>query len=182
MTVPPPEPRWHGASGVSPFQELPHGLHEGHQEGRQKGRQGLLMPRKPRNPGSGKAPHNGPASGIPAQGAGWGGAAKGASTSRLREKGDPESDAIRALSTDPAHMAIKEAVEAEMLGVQIEIARTSSFEGNRLTAADKVLDRLRGKPKQQTDITSNGERIGYVIEAPAEAPDAEAWAAQHRPH
>lgn len=141
-----------------------------------------MMPRTPRNPGSGKRPVNTPASRIPAGGEGWGGPAKGASVSRLREAGDPESDAVRALSRDPEHLAFKEALQANMLAVQIEIARAGEAEANRLNAADKVLDRLGGKPKQQTDITSAGERIGYVIEAPAEAPDADAWAAQHRPH
>ena len=52
------------------------------------------MPRTPRNPGSGQAPFNGPARGAKddKNGPGWGGPARGASTSRL-DKMDPEKAA-----------------------------------------------------------------------------------------
>lgn len=47
-------------------------------------------------------------------------------------------------------------------------------------AAKDLLDRI-APPESKTDVTSNGERLGYVIMAPAEAEDAEAWAKQHQP-
>lgn len=43
----------------------------------------------------------------------------------------------------------------------------------------KAADRLDGAPVQ--DVTSKGERLGYVIAAPAESEDADAWARQHQP-
>jgi hypothetical protein len=33
-------------------------------------------------------------------------------------------------------------------------------------AADKLLDRIEGKAVQKSDITSKGDRLGYVIAAP----------------
>lgn len=125
------------------------------------------MPRKLRNPGSGKPQHNGPANGP-----GWGGPAKGEGF-RLKPAGDPESDAARALSKDPAHRAVKEAVEAEMLAVQLTIARTSEFEGNKLSASDKVLDRLRGKPTQPVDATVTRAVIS------SEPMNEDEWVAAH---
>ena len=47
-------------------------------------------------------------------------------------------------------------------------------------AAKDLLDRI-APPESKTDVTTNGERLGYVIMAPAEAEDAEAWARQHQP-
>lgn len=136
-----------------------------------------------RDPKTGRFPRgNGAGHGGPRNGEGWGGSAKGASTApRLGPAGDPESDAIRALLRDPANMEAKAEFQAEMLAIQIGIARGGESEANRLNAADKVLDRLGGKPKQQTDITTGGERIGYVIPAPPESPDAETWAQQYQP-
>lgn len=116
-------------------------------------------------------------------GAGWGGAAKGASTSRLRDAGDAYSDAVRALKDDPAHRAVKQELQADMLAIQIEIARNGETESNRLNAADKVLDRLGGKPRQQTDVTSGGERLqSYVMIVPPEADSVEEWEAAGQRH
>jgi hypothetical protein len=47
-------------------------------------------------------------------------------------------------------------------------------------AAKDLLDRI-APPESRTDVTTNGERLGYVIMAPAEAEDADAWAKQHQP-
>jgi hypothetical protein len=52
----------------------------------------------------------------------------------------------------------------------------------RVAAATALLDRAWGKPTQAVDMTSKGERVGYVIPAPAEAKDATEWATQHKPH
>lgn len=43
----------------------------------------------------------------------------------------------------------------------------------------KLADRVDGAPQQ--DVTSNGERIGYVIPAPPEAENATAWMEQYKP-
>lgn len=37
-----------------------------------------------------------------------------------------------------------------------------------------------GKPAQAVDVTSGGERLSYVIESPAKAPNGTAWAAAHK--
>ena len=99
----------------------------------------------------------------------------------LEPKGDPESDAIRALIRDPKNEEAKRPLRELAYGVWVEVCKDQQHP-QRVVAAEKLMNRIDGMPKQQTDITSGGERIGYVIEAPAEAPDADAWAAQHRPH
>lgn len=52
----------------------------------------------------------------------------------------------------------------------------------RVAAATALLDRAWGKPSQAVDMTSKGERVGYVIPVPPEAEDAAAWATRHKPH
>ena len=51
-----------------------------------------------------------------------------------------------------------------------------------VAAATALLDRAWGKPSQAVDMTSKGERVGYVIPVPPEAEDAAAWATRHKPH
>ena len=52
----------------------------------------------------------------------------------------------------------------------------------RVAAAQALLDRAWGKPSQSVDMTSKGERMGYVIPAPPEAASTEEWTEQHKPH
>lgn len=52
----------------------------------------------------------------------------------------------------------------------------------RVAAATALLDRAWGKPSQAVDMTSKGERMGYVIPVPPEVEDAAAWATRHKPH
>ena len=141
------------------------------------------MPRV-RNPGSGKPPHNGPARGSggdkPAGGYGWGGPAKGAHRN-LAPAGDEYSDAVRALANDPKVQEAKAPLRELAMSVWVEVCRDVAHP-QRVVAAEKLMDRLDGKAKQQTDITSGGDRLGYVIAAPTEAADAEEWASQHKPH
>lgn len=85
----------------------------------------------------------------PAKGAGWGGKAKGASVSRIKP-GDP--DGIQALRWDAANMAHKEEVAAQMRGVLYHVALAGEQEHSRISAADKLLDRIEGKPVQRQDI------------------------------
>lgn len=97
------------------------------------------MPRTPRNPGSGKPPHNGPARGAPAggegKGAGWGGPANGASETRLGPKGDDHSDAIRALARDPKHMEAKAALREVVLTTIHDVMTNGDTDAARVTAA-----------------------------------------------
>lgn len=117
----------------------------------------------------------------PPGGKGWGGPAKGASTSRLAPAGDEYSDHIRALSRDPAHAEAKAPLRELAMRTWVEVCQASESDAARVTAAEKLMDRLDGKARQHTDLTTKGERLGYVITAPAEAEDAEAWARQHQP-
>lgn len=52
----------------------------------------------------------------------------------------------------------------------------------RVAAAQALLDRAWGKPSQAVDVTSKGERMGYVIPVPPEAQDAAEWATRYKPH
>jgi hypothetical protein len=103
---------------------------------------------------------NGPGWGGPAMGAGWGGAKKGASMSRITS--DAIGEAIRAMSRDPEHMAQKHELAAEMLAIQIDAARNSEAEAMRIMAADKVQDRLLGKPTTQVDNRISGGEGGAI--------------------
>jgi hypothetical protein len=116
------------------------------------------MPRKPRNPGSGKPPHNGPA-----QGRGWGGAAKGKGR-KSAGKLIPGA-AVKAGCAVPGvqdfvptykGLADKERIEA-LKELQWGIAFTSKFEGNRLTASQHLLDRLDGKAVQRQIVGELGD-------------------------
>ena len=110
--------------------------------------------------------------GGPRNGPGYGGSARGNGGPVLKPTGDPLSDAARALSHDPAHLAVKEAIKAEMLAIQITAAREGETAMVRAMVADKVLDRLAGKPTQtieahsKVDLTdardSLAERIARV--------------------
>lgn len=128
-----------------------------------------------RDPKTGRFPR-----GNGSGGAGWGGPEKGASTSRLKEKGDEYSDAVRALARDPKHEEAKAPLRELALKTWVEVCQDKAHP-QRVVAADKIYERLDGKARQTTDITTGGERIGYVIPAPQEAPDAETWAEQYQP-
>lgn len=133
------------------------------------------MTRIAKRPGSGKPPHNGSA-----RGAGWGGPAKGASTSRIKP-GDPDGiQATRGGSMSRWNQERREAAADDARDLYDAVMRNEEEPTlNRMAAADKLLDRIEGKPVQKQDVTSAGERVGYVIAAPPEAADAEEWARQH---
>ena len=112
-----------------------------------------------RNTGSGI-----PASRIPAQGSSgcWAsGPARGASTFRFQPSGDPESDAFRAMLKDPDARAKWEARAEEMRELMYQVATTSALPMERLAAADKLLDRIEGKPKATT-LLGGAEDAGPV--------------------
>jgi hypothetical protein len=100
-----------------------------------------------RDPKTGRFP---PRPSAPKGGKGWGGEAKGASTSRITA--DAHGEAIRALSRDPANKAHKEHLAAEMLAVVVDVARNGDAETARIAAADKAMDRLIGKALQRTEL------------------------------
>ena len=125
-----------------------------------------------RDPKTGRFP---PRPSAPKGGKGWGGEAKGASTSRITP--DNHGEAIRALSRDPANKAHKEHLAAEMLAVVVDVARNGDAETARIAAADKAMDRLIGKALQRTELggPDGGAvpmRIERVIVDPVADPDA----------
>jgi hypothetical protein len=125
-----------------------------------------------RDPKTGRFP---PRPSAPKGGKGWGGEAKGASTSRITA--DAHGEAIRALSRDPANKAHKEHLAAEMLAVVVDVARNGDAETARIAAADKAMDRLIGKALQRTELggPDGGAvpmRIERVIVDPVANPDA----------
>ena len=122
------------------------------------------MPRVPRNPGSGKPPHNGPATGP-----GWGGPAKGAGTGgpptarsgrHPRTAADAKKSAAisREVAADPelravsaqrkVLAAIKAEAEAQLMARLGDIALNSVNEFAAVSAIDKALDRIVGKAVQ----------------------------------
>ena len=53
--------------------------------------------------------------------------------------------------------------------------------GERVSAAQALLDRGWGKPMQPTDITSNGESVRYVVLSVPEAENTDEWLRQYAP-
>lgn len=85
-------------------------------------------------------------------GPGWGGPAKGASTSRIKP-GDP--DGITKLRHDPDNLAVK--AERRRKAMQLYEDVIDDREAPpmaRIVAADKLLDRIDGKPIART-VTAN---------------------------
>jgi hypothetical protein len=93
--------------------------------------------------------------GGPAKGAGWGGSAKGASTSRLTAAGDPYSDHIRALAVDPAHAAAKAPLRELAMRTWVEVCQDAEHP-QRVVAAEKLFDRLDGRARQAVETSGPG--------------------------
>ncbi len=124
------------------------------------------MPRRVRNPGSGKAPVNTPPSGIPAKGVGkgdgWGGPPKGAGRGgpATRKKPPPPfTAATRPTSNKPnpknakrkKAMADKAARIEQFNDHLADIALNAPRDETRLSALIAALNRLEGMPKQQNE-------------------------------
>jgi hypothetical protein len=96
------------------------------------------MPRKPRNPGSGKAPQNGPASGE-----GWGGPARNGESASAAGKAGPGRP--EGLATGQGKQALARAAmeDAAPMAVQtvINIARDTTDQ-RALAAAVAILNRV----------------------------------------
>jgi hypothetical protein len=101
-------------------------------------------------------------SGIPAKGAGWGGPAKGASTSRIKP-GDP--DGIRPLRWDADNIAAKEEVAAQMRGVLHQVALAGENEHARIAAAGRLLDHIEDRKTKITATAGNGVVRVEIIDA-----------------
>jgi hypothetical protein len=120
------------------------------------------MPRTPRNPGSGKAPYNGPA-----QGAGTGGAAKGVGSGPAQPF-TPDSHDPAVLEREHAlnHDAGEQAYRAEQRKLNRErrkkawevVEETMADPGHkdRYAAAKDTLDRIEGRATQKTEVSGPG--------------------------
>jgi hypothetical protein len=120
------------------------------------------MPRVPRNPGSGQAPHNGPA-----RGAGWGGDAKGfvekPARKRVMSAEFPETNGDKVCERGEdgtllltATGAKREEIAARAFDVVATVMQTSKFEGNQLDAAKWLNDKVEGKAKQSVEGSGPG--------------------------
>ncbi len=90
-------------------------------------------------------------------GAGWGGPAKGKSTSRVTTGGDEYSDAVRALAHDPKHAEAKAPLRELALKTWVDVCLNSEGDGYRVAAAEKIMDRIDGRAA--ADVTSGGQPI-----------------------
>lgn len=119
------------------------------------------MPRKVRNPGSGKAPVNTPASGIPAMGQLWAGQSAGEHPREDRPS-RPQPSALERLAMcavgpdgkllPTERTARNRALAEEALGNLLAVMRDPEHQGLQISAANAVLDRVEGKPKQVTEL------------------------------
>ena len=111
--------------------------------------------KRPAGPGRGHKVKQGngfvnkPATGLPAMGEGWGGDASGTEGWKQGEVHAP----LRTPERDKAR--------AEMMDTIYTVAMTSESEALRMMAADKVLDRLIGKP-MQTNLNLNRDDISQM--------------------
>lgn len=104
-------------------------------------------------------------------GAGWGGSAKGAGN---RKAGPGRGHTHRTVADLMIAAGCRQIAAERWQAILDNPAHPKHAE-----MVAKAADRMDGAPSQ--DVTSKGERIGYVIPAPAEAEDATAWAEQHKP-
>ncbi len=96
----------------------------------------------------------------PGKGDGWGGPAKGASTSRIKP-GDP--DGIQALSNDAEIKARRERRLALVEDKIFDLSQNAEREETQLTAAVAYRNQILGNPMQRQDVTSNGEKIAPLV-------------------
>jgi hypothetical protein len=121
---------------------------------------------------------NGAGHGGPASGAGYGPGAGPAKAFTADNQPAPEAKSAgkEVAAEIKAQIAAR---KEEILAAQFTRALDPLHPQGHAAAKD-LLDRI-APPESKTDVTTNGERLGYVIMAPAEAEDAEAWAKQHQP-
>ena len=121
---------------------------------------------------------NGAGHGGPASGAGYGPGAGPAKAFTADNQPAPEAKSAgkEVAAEIKAQIAAR---KEEILAAQFTRALDPAHPQGHAAAKD-LLDRI-APPESKTDVTTNGERLGYVIMAPAEAEDADAWAKQHQP-
>lgn len=112
-------------------------------------------------------------------GAGWGGPKKGAG--HRYTEGDPTAGRPQGVKNGEGKLTVADLMigaGARELAAQrwLEILNDPAHPKHADMVA-KAADRMDGAPKVTAEVTQNG----YVIAAPAEAEDAEAWARQHQP-
>ena len=119
----------------------------------------------------------------PPRGEGWGGAASHGAHVPFDARPQPTPDAKReghAVAKTAKELAIP--LRQEMIDIIARVARSPKTPPQTvIDAANKLLNRSDGTPSATVDVTSNGQSLGYVIAAPAEVPEAEEWATQHKP-
>lgn len=119
-----------------------------------------------------------------AGGPGWGGPARGASTSRILP-GDP--DGIQAMgSTSPPAKARAAERAAIMEDVLFGIATTEgaplAYDMVRVNAAAKLHAILKGLPMQRQDLTTKGQALGgYVVRGPTPLEGMGEWLETYAP-
>jgi hypothetical protein len=122
----------------------------------------------------------GPAKGA-GKGLGWGGPAKGASTSRIRP-GDP--DRIQPMSNTPevkpAGAVLREYIRPHLQAlIEKQLQLAQGADQLALAASQALLNRI-DPPQTKQDVTSDGKAVQYVIAAPPEDEDADAWQARQQ--
>ena len=122
-----------------------------------------------------------PPSGIPARGDGYGGPAKRSPPREAFNAENQPSPEEKAAGHDVAK-EVRDRIAARRFEITdrlIENAINGSEQGSN-SAGQYLLNRLGGTPVASVDLTSGGKPMGYVIPAPAEIEDAEAWAKLHK--
>ena len=134
------------------------------------------MPRRVRNPGSGKAPVNTPASGIPAGGThseGWGGPAKGAGKGPAYGPTTAETfEILRAkkASAPPEVKAKRKKAKADK-AARVEqfndhladLALNAAREETQVSATIALLNRLDGMPRQRNENENRDMTLEMLI-------------------
>ena len=114
------------------------------------------MPRLPRNPGAGKAPYNGPARAPQddRSGPGYGGPSRGASSAPASIQTAPTFDGSPVVKSSwrLRKDALGEKAMSVWEGVLDNPGETTT---NRIVAAEKIMDRVDGKPKQTQEHTGD---------------------------
>ena len=95
----------------------------------------------------------------PPGGPGWGGPAKGASTSRIRP-GDP--DGIQQMSNDPEVRARQAERAARLHDHLYALATDAERQETQLAATIAFLDRVEGKPVSRVDNRVSGGERGAI--------------------
>lgn len=109
-------------------------------------------------------------------GAGWGGPAKGQGNAAKGLPGPGRGITGRSVAELLAAAGAREEAADRWLDILRDPAHP-----HHATMIVKAAERMDGAPVQRQDVTSAGERVGFVIQAPVEAKDSAEWAKQHAP-